>query len=69
MIMGVSLVLEHGIAKTSFEFSPSLSGVVIHPILKKEATQNDSPSGNAFPTPLTRQGARQVTHVKHVSHF
>ena len=69
MIMGVIPALEHGIAKTSFEFPFSPSGVVIHPILNKDAEQDESLSGNAFPSPVTRQGARQLTHVKHVPHF
>lgn len=32
VIMGVSCVLEHEIAKTTFEIPPSLAGAVIHPI-------------------------------------
>lgn len=68
-IMEVSPVLEHGIANTSFEFPLSPSGVLIHPILKKDAEKVQSPSGNAFPSPVTRQRAGQQTHVKHKTHI
>lgn len=69
MIREVRPALEHRIAKNSFEFLLCPSGVVIHPILNKDAEQDESPSGNALPFPVTWQGARQLTHVKHVPHI
>lgn len=67
--MGVSPVLEHRTAKTSFEFPLSPSGVVIHPILNKDAEWDESPSGDAFHSPVIGQGARQSNHVKDIPHL
>lgn len=69
--MGVSSALEQEIAKTSFEFPLSPSGVVTlpTPILNNGAEQGEFPVEIAFASPESRQGTRQLTRVEHIPHF